>query len=93
MAFETTHVKRRKIMARENEKTESSESNKGPDYIAYHVREGERGKRYWTRLGAAFAHKDGEGINIQLDVLPVGGFDGRLVLRAPKDEPAKQDGK
>lgn len=81
-------------MARDkNEKTESSEGNKGPDYIAYHVREGERGKSYWTRLGAAFAHKDGEGINIQLDVLPVGGFDGRLVLRAPRDDAEKKDAK
>lgn len=77
-------------MARKNETTsEQAESNKGPDYIAYHVRDGERGKSYWTRLGAAFAHKDGEGINIQLDVLPVGGFDGRLVLRVPKAEADK----
>jgi len=76
-------------MARKNETAEQAESNKGPDYIAYHVREGEKGKRYWTRLGAAFAHKDGEGINIQLDVLPVGGFDGRLVLRVPREADSK----
>jgi len=93
MAFETTRAKRRNIMGRTNEtKTDQAEANKGPDYIAYHVRDGERGKNYWTRLGAAFVHKDGEGINIQLDVLPVGGFDGRLVLRAPKAEADKKDG-
>ena len=80
-------------MARKNETTsEQTESNKGPDYIAYHVREGDKGKKYWTRLGAAFAHKDGEGISIQLDVLPIGDFDGRLVLRVPKDDPVKKDG-
>lgn len=80
-------------MTRKNETTnEQTEANKGPDYIAYHVRDGERGKSYWTRLGAAFAHKDGEGINIQLDVLPVGGFDGRLVLRVPRTDADKKDG-
>ena len=64
---------------------------KGPDYIAYHVREGERGKNYWTHLGAAFLHNHGEGINIQLDVAPVGGFDGRLALQTPKDDTDKKD--
>lgn len=79
-------------MARKNETTnEQAEASKGPDYIAYHVSEGDRGKRYWTRLGAAFLHRDGEGINIQLDVLPVGGFDGRLVLRAPKADDGKAE--
>jgi hypothetical protein len=72
-------------MARNNDtNNDQAEASKGPDYIAYHVREGERGKRFWTPLGAAFLHKDGDGINIQLDALPVAGFDGRLVLRAPK---------
>ena len=76
-------------MARKYENQVSQEASNSPDYIAYHVRDGEKGKNYWTRLGAAWDHKDGEGISIQLDVLPVGGFDGRLVLRAPKDEPGK----
>ena len=76
-------------MARMNESNEQAEASRGPDFIAYHVREGERGKKFWSPLGAAFAHKDGDGINIQLDVLPVGGFDGRIVLRAPKARPDK----
>lgn len=76
-------------MAQKNEpKAEQAEAPKGPDYIAFHVREGERGKSYWTRLGAAWAHRNGGGFNIQLDVMPVTGFDGRIVLRAPKAEEA-----
>jgi hypothetical protein len=39
----------------------------------------------WTRVGVAFAHKDGKGFNLELRALPV---DGKLVIRQhePKDE-------
>lgn len=72
-------------MSKNTTKTEQAEASKGPDFIAFHVREGERGKKYWIKLGAVFAHDDGKGFNVQLDVLPVGGFDGRLVLRVPRE--------
>jgi hypothetical protein len=85
VAFETTYEKE-KIMVRKNEKGQQNEADKAPGFIVYHVRDGERGKSYWMRLGAAWAHRDGEGYNVQLEVLPVSGFDGRLVLRAPKPE-------
>jgi hypothetical protein len=32
----------------------------------------------WTRIGAAFANKDGKGYNVSLDAMPV---NGALVLR------------
>jgi hypothetical protein len=52
-----------------------------PALIAWHV--SERGeKKFWTRLGAAWEHEDGEGMTLQLDLMPVAG--GRIVLRAPK---------
>lgn len=55
-----------------------------PTYHAYAVSEAAEGKKSrWTRLGAVFAHGDGQGFNLILDVLPI-HFDGRLVLRAPK---------
>jgi hypothetical protein len=38
-------------------------------------------KAYWTRVGAAWAHDDGKGFNIQLSCFPV---NGRLVIREPK---------
>ena len=58
-----------------------------PTYIAYHVKDtnaGENSKKrgVWTRVGAAWAHKDGKGFNIMLDVMPL---DGRLSLREPSD--------
>ncbi|MER9414033.1 hypothetical protein [Mesorhizobium sp. M0589] len=62
-------------------KTES----KSPTYLAYTVRdareEGQKG--FWTRIGAFFAHEDGEGGTLLLEALPL---DGRVVLRAPKTE-------
>lgn len=54
-----------------------------PKLLAYHV--AERGEsKFWTRIGAAWDHKDGEGWTIQLDLVPVG--DGRIVLRPPRDD-------
>ena len=32
----------------------------------------------WSRVGVAFAHKDGEGLNVTLTALPL---DGKLVIR------------
>lgn len=54
-----------------------------PKLFAYHV--AERGeKKFWTRIGAAWDHKDGEGYTLQLDLVPVDG--GRIVLRPPQAE-------
>jgi hypothetical protein len=36
------------------------------------------------RIGAAWEHEDGEGLTLQLDLLPVTG--GRIVLRKPKED-------
>ena len=67
-----------------NTKTTDAKTNARhtpPALIAWHV--AERGdQKYWTRLGAAWNHEDGEGMTLQLDLMPVAG--GRIVLRAPK---------
>jgi hypothetical protein len=64
-----------------------------PAFAAFHVRPakddkgGEGGKGFWTRIGAAWAHEDGEGLNLQIDMVPL---DGKIVLRTPKpDDEAK----
>jgi hypothetical protein len=55
-----------------------------PDYIVYGVQDRDRGQKpVWTRVGAAFRHKEKEGLNIDLRALPI-NFDGRLVLFPPK---------
>jgi hypothetical protein len=50
------------------------------------------GKRYWTRLGVAFASKDGHGFNLLLDAMPAptdGQF--KIVLRPPQGDAPKSD--
>ncbi len=52
--------------------------------FAYTVEEYDAGNgkkaKSWTRIGAAFPHKDGPGFNLELRALPV---DGRIVLLPP----------
>ena len=65
----------------------SKETTKNqPAFIVFGVQERERGQKpIWTRLGVAFKHKEGEGLNLTLQALPL-NFDGRLVLMPPKDD-------
>lgn len=53
-----------------------------PTHAIYHVR-GEGKSAYWTRVGAAWIHEDGEGLSLALDFVPVSDA-GRLVVRANK---------
>jgi len=55
---------------------------KQPSYIAYQVREGQDNKAHFNRVGAAFAHKDGQGHDVLLDAMPV---NGRVTLRSPQE--------
>lgn len=58
-----------------------------PALIAWHV--AERGeKKFWNRIGAAWEHEDGDGLTLQLDLIPVAG--GRIVLRKPKEDEQPQ---
>ena len=50
--------------------------------------EDDEGDAFWTRVGSAWAHKDGKGFNVVLSALPV---NGRLVLRTFTDEDDKGD--
>ena len=56
-------------------------SSKSPTHIAYQVREGSQ-KSHWNRIGAAWAHKDGNGFSIQLECVPL---DGRISLRSASE--------
>jgi hypothetical protein len=62
--------------------TESTGS-KVPSHIAYQVRDREGKKSFWTRIGSAWAHSDGNGFNIQLEVVPL---DGRITLRVASEK-------
>jgi hypothetical protein len=56
---------------------------KAPSLVAFHVRENKngKGKSFWTRIGAAWPHEDGEGFNVTIEMMPL---DGKIVLRKPK---------
>ncbi len=55
-----------------------------PTFTAYAVsKRGEGQDDWWNPIGAAFPHQDGEGFNIILQALPIGG---KIVLRPPKKE-------
>jgi len=56
----------------------------GPALIAWHVTEKGEKKAFWTRIGAAWHHKSGDGLTLQLDLVPVTG--GRIVLLPPKED-------
>lgn len=55
-----------------------------PTHRVFQVVEfGEDKKSTWTQIGAAWAHKDNLGLNIQLDVLPL---KGDIVIRKIVEE-------
>jgi hypothetical protein len=61
-------------------KKKAPQRETAPALIAWYV--AERGeKRFWTRIGAAWNHEDGEGMTVRLDLMPPGG---QIVLRVPK---------
>jgi hypothetical protein len=57
---------------------QNSKSSHKPAYIAYQVRETSGESSFWTRIGVAWKHHSGDGVNIQLDAFPV---DGCITLR------------
>ena len=67
-----------------DKKTNEATTSKTPSHLVYHVRDNNNGgKGFWTRIGAAWAHQDGNGFNVQLECVPL---DGRIVLRIPSDK-------
>jgi hypothetical protein len=50
----------------------SNTSGNKPSHIAYVTKPGTE-KPFWTAIGAAWAHKDGKGLRIRLDAIPVNG--------------------
>lgn len=60
-------------------------ASKAPTHIAYTVRDLDNDRSFWTRIGSAWAHADGNGFNIQVEALPL---DGRITLRVATDAKA-----
>jgi hypothetical protein len=53
---------------------------KTPAFQARHVTNKDDDS-FWTKGGAAWPHRDGKGLSLQLDVMPI---NGQIVLREPK---------
>jgi hypothetical protein len=62
-----------------------------PTHRAYaEKREGQRVR--WLEIGVAAMHGDGAGFDLYLDRLPVGGFNGKILVKrgeAPAEEPER----
>jgi hypothetical protein len=65
------------------ESTNNQPASKSPTHIAYHVRNREGSEGFWTRIGAAWPHADGNGFNLQLETYPL---DGRITLRVASEK-------
>jgi hypothetical protein len=63
--------------------TKQAAKPKAPTHIAFHVRDTKDGKGFWTRIGSAWANKDGKGFNVQIDIFPL---DGCITLRVPEEK-------
>lgn len=65
--------------------TTATITKKAPTHHAYMVREYEKADgeadSQWLKIGAAWAHRDGEGFDLILEELPIAG---RVVLRKVK---------
>ena len=63
---------------------------KRPLMLAYTVKPIDDGRNsIWSKIGAAWSHKDGQGFEVRMDAVPV---DGQIVLRAVKDNDSDQSG-
>ncbi len=60
-------------------------SNTSIEFNVFTVEERENKDPFWLKIGVAYQHKDGKGLNLILNALPL---DNRLVLRIPSDEKA-----
>jgi hypothetical protein len=68
----------------EETSNETVTTGKRPTYIAYSVRErGEGKKSKFTEIGVVFPHKDGKGLDVLIDVVPLSG---RITLRVPEEK-------
>jgi hypothetical protein len=63
--------------------TKKQPASKAPSHVAYHVRNREGGEGFWTRIGSAWPHADGNGFKIQIETVPL---DGRITLRVASEK-------
>jgi hypothetical protein len=77
VATSRTAIEREFIMARAS--TATTTEPKTPAFQAWHVTNKGDGS-FWTKVGAAWPHRDGKGLSLILSVIPM---NGQIVLRQP----------
>jgi hypothetical protein len=65
-------------------KKEPATPNHTPSHGVFVV-ENDGPTAYWTRIGCAWPHRDGQGFNVALTAIPISG---RLVIRARTEQEA-----
>ena len=66
-----------------------NEGGRPPDLIGYSVKDrGPDKDPAWNRVGAAWTHRDGKGMELHLDAMPV---DGKVTLREQRREEFKEN--
>jgi hypothetical protein len=74
----TSHSERKDFIMSRSTATAAAQP-KTPAFQAWHVvNKGENA--FWTKVGAAWPHRDGKGLSLQLSVIPM---NGQIVLREP----------
>lgn len=68
--------------------TTDNTKSKKPTHAVFHVT-GKEVKARWTRMGAAWAHKDGKGFNLDLDMIPM--KPDRFVIRENRAEDGDEE--
>lgn len=63
-----------------------------PTHDICFVRERKDRPGFWTTIGRAWAHKDGGGMNLQLEFLPADLNLGRIVIRVRSEKPQAEAG-
>lgn len=59
-----------------------------PTHLAYGVKRDGRRRAHLVEIGVASMLRDGQGCDILLDRLPVGGFNGRIAVRLANAPPS-----
>ena len=67
----------------------SQNKSKHPSHKAFIVEKNGQDESFWTEVGAAWSHEDGQGFN--LSIKKGLSVSGQLVLRTVKDEKRYQD--
>lgn len=67
--------------------SKTNTEKKLPAYRIFSVTKEEGKDPVWQEIGAAWMHKDGKGLNLQFNALPLPN--GEIVLRVPKPKKAE----